>query len=63
MRLTAPFLIILDAVLALAAIYSAAVVRFGFAEVSTKQFDSIAMSTAGIFIVVVLVLVAFDGSL
>jgi sugar transferase (PEP-CTERM system associated) len=54
MRLTAPFLMILDAVLALAAIYSAAVVRFGCAEISTKQFDTAAMSTLVIFVIVVM---------
>ena len=36
MKLAAPFLIVLDAVLAIAAIFSAAVVRLGYAEVSTK---------------------------
>ncbi len=54
MKLAAPFLIVLDAVLAIAAIYSAAVVRLGYAEVSTKLSDPVAIYTGGIFIVVAL---------
>ena len=54
MKLNAAFLIVLDAVLAIAALFSAAVVRLGYAEVSMKLFDLAAMYTGGIFIFVVL---------
>ncbi len=46
--------IALDALLALVALYSAAVVRFGYAEISLKLSDSATIFTTFIFVVVVL---------
>jgi len=54
MKLTASFLIILDAVLALAALCSAVAVRSGYAEASRQLHDLSTIYTAVIFVVVVL---------
>lgn len=50
----ATFLIVLDAILAIAALFSAAVARFGYADVREQLFESSTMYTAVIFVAVVL---------
>ena len=47
-------LMILDALLAVAALAAAAVARFGYAEARLKAFDSVTIYTAAIFVVVVM---------
>lgn len=50
----APFLFVFDAVVAVAALFSASVARFGYAEASQKMFTLGTMYLALIFVVVVL---------
>ena len=54
MTFYAPLLIIFDAVLAVAALLAAAVMRFGYAEARQNLFTSATMYTAFIFVVAVL---------
>jgi len=54
MKFNATVLIVFDAVLAIAALFSAAVVRFGYTDVHKQLFDISTMYTAVIFVVVVL---------
>jgi len=54
MKFNATILIVLDVFLAIAALLSAAVVRFGPSEVHLKLLDSTTIYTTGIFVAVVL---------
>jgi sugar transferase (PEP-CTERM system associated) len=54
MTVSATVLIVLDAILAIAALFSGAVVRFGYAGASQKLFDSSMMVTAVFFVAVML---------
>jgi sugar transferase (PEP-CTERM system associated) len=54
MKFNATVLIVLDVILAIAALFSAAVVRFGYAEVREQLFDISTMYTVVIFVAVVL---------
>jgi len=54
MKFNATILIILDAVLALSALFAAVVVRFGYADVSRQLYELSTMYTAVVFVVAVL---------
>src|SRR5664279_4645052 len=54
MTFNAPLLIVIDAVLAVAALLSAAVARFGYTEFSQKLYASATIYTAVIYVAVVL---------
>jgi sugar transferase (PEP-CTERM system associated) len=54
MRFNATLLIAFDALLAIAALFIAAIVRFGIAEVHQKIFDTATLYTTAIFVVVML---------